>query len=590
MRKPSIADVFPALNWANRVNTRTLQADLIAGFSSAAIVIPQGVAFAAIAGLPPEYGLYTAMITALVAALWGSSMVMISGPTTAISAVLLSTLHEMAEPGSARYIELALMLTIMVGIIQMLAGVARLGGLVAFVSHSVMTAFTTAAAILIGSSQLAGALGLRSESGGNVIERLTRVFHEIDAIDPLAVAIALTTLVSVVIFQKLLPRWPGILIALVLGSALNHMLNGAENGIAMVGAVAAAVPSFMPPTSVLGDMAALAPGAAAIALVGLLEALSIGRSFAVRRKEKFDANQEIRGQGLSNVVGGLFQCYAGSGSFTRSGLNAAAGATTPLAGVFASLFLLIALLVASPLIALIPIPAMSGLILFVAWRLINWQEIRHIVTISRPETVILVLTLLSGLLIELDFAIYVGVIASFSVFIYESSHPALRVSAPVVTASGRRKFRNVDLHDIPECPQIISFRLDGSIYFGSVEHLEVELDRMRAKRPGQKHMVLYLKGVGKMDLAGADLLIALIRDVKAAGGSLYIVALFPPLVDSLHRFHVIDEIGTDHLHISKGEAIAAVTKDINHTICASCDRRVFLECEGLPNTKADTSQ
>lgn len=578
-------DFFPAWQWWGKVSPNSLRIDAMAGFTNAAIVLPQGVAFATIAGLPPEYGLYTAMVTAVIAALYGSSMVMISGPTTAISAVLFATLSGMADAGTPRFIELALLITVMVGVIQMAAGIARLGGLISFVSHSVMTAFTAAAAVLIGVSQLAGALGVEVERGGNAIERLWRVAEEGTHINVAALAIAATTLVSVLLFTRYVPRLPGLLIGLVLGSLLGWAIGAADQGVAMVGALTSAFPTLTPPTSTARDISALAPGAAAIALVGLLEAISIGRAFAVRRKEKFDANQEMIGQGLSNMVGGFFQCYAGSGSFTRSGVNAAAGAVTPLSGIFASGFLVAILFFVSPLIAHVPVPAMAGVILFVAWRLIDLRELHHVVTTSMPETVILVLTLLAGLLIELDFAIYVGVIASFAVFIYQTSHPAVIISTPVITASGRRKFRNAELHKLPECPQIVTKRLEGPLYFGSIEHVEKQFRRIERERPIQKLIIFYLKGNGKLDLAGADLLIEEIRKVRARGGIFHIVALFEPLIEDLRRFHVVQEIGEDHLHISKGEALAAAVQDIDLSICARCTKRVFLECEGLPDER-----
>lgn len=568
--------------WAGRVNPTSLRADAFAGFSNAAIVIPQGVAFATIAGLPPEMGLYTAMITAAIAAFWGSSMVMISGPTTAISAVVFATLQDFAPPGTPRFIELVLLLTILVGLIQMVAGLARLGGLVSFVSHSVMTAFTAAAAILIAVSQLPGALGVDVEGGGNVVERLLALAHGVTGISGLSITIAVVTLLSVVLLQTYARKLPGFLLALMIGAGLCIALDGEAQGVAMVGTVVAALPSFAPPSLQASDIALLLPGALAVALVGLLEAISIGRAFAIRRQEKFDANQEMIGQGLSNFVGGFFQCYAGSGSFTRSGVNAEAGAVTPLSGILSSVFLAGALLLFVDYIRYIPVPAMAGLILYVAWRLIDFSELRRVIRTSRPETLILVATLLAGLLVELDFAIYVGVIASLAVFIYESSHPAIRVSAPVVTASGRRKFRNADMHDIPECLQIVTIRLDGPLYFGSVEHVEHEFEKMRRKRPGQKHVIFYLKGVGKVDLAGADFLIHAIRSVRAEGGSFHIVALFPPLLESLRRFHVIEEIGEDRLHISKGDALAATITEIDKSICEGCTKRVFLECAGLP--------
>ncbi|MFV0383506.1 SulP family inorganic anion transporter [Paracoccus sp. (in: a-proteobacteria)] len=560
----------------------TAKADLLAGLTNAAIVLPQGVAFATIAGLPAEYGLYTAMVTAALAALLGSSMVMVSGPTTAISALLFATLAGMAEPGSERYVQLALLLTLLVGLFQVAAGMARLGGLVSFVSHSVIVAFTAAAATLIGVSQLAGAFGLHVAGGGNIVERVIRVIEAFPEAHPLAFAIAFGTLATVALFQRFAPRAPGFLIALFVGGLIAALTGAADKGVEMLSPIPAALPGFGMPHLSWTDITILAPGAAAIALVGLLEAISIGRTFALRRHEPFGPNQEMIGQGLSNSIGSFFHCYAGSGSFTRSGVNAEAGARTPLSAISASVMLAAILLIFGSYITLIPKPAMAGLILYVAWRLIDRNEIRHIVATSRPETLILVLTLASGLLLELDFAIYVGVIASFSVFIYESSHPSLRVSAPVKAASGRRKFRNADLHGVPECPQMVTVRLDGPLYFGSVEHVEAEWKKLRHKRPGQVHVVFYLKGVGKIDLSGADFLIHAIREVRAQGGNFYIVALFPPLLECLRRFHVLEELGEDHLHISKGDAIAAAIEKMDMSICQGCTKRVFIECDTLP--------
>ena len=574
--------LFPASRWLAQSSTGSLKADALAGLTNAAIVLPQGVAFAVIAGLPPEYGLYTAMIVPVVAALWGSSMVVVAGPTTAISALVFATLAEFAAPGTPRFVELALLLTVLVGLFQICAALARLGGLVSFVSHSVIVAFTAAAAVLIAASQVPSALGLTVDGGGNVLERITAVAESLPAANGAALTIAGATLVTVALSQWLLPRAPGFLIALVTGTGLAWLIGAEARGVAMLAPISSPLPRFAPPRLSWDDIALLAPGAAAIALVGLLEAISIGRTFALRRQESFSPNQEMMGQGLSNAIGGVFQCYAGSGSFTRSGVNAEAGARTPLSAILASLVLAGLLLLFGAALSAIPIPAIAGLILYVAWRLIDIREVRHILSTSRSETLILIATLASGLFLELDFAIYIGVIASFSVFIFESSRPSLRVSAPVVTESGRRKFRNADLHAIPECPQIVTVRLDGPLYFGSVDHVEAEWKRLRANRPSQSIVIFYLKGVGKIDLSGADFLIHAIREVRKAEGSFHIVALFPPLLECLRRFHVIDEIGEANLHISKGDALGAAIRDLDLDICRTCERRIFTECTGLP--------
>jgi SulP family sulfate permease len=572
---------FPARNWLNKVNGQTIQSDAFAGFTNAAIVLPQGVAFATIAGLPPEYGLYTAMITAIIAALFGSSMIMISGPTTAISAVLFATLNDVATPGSARYVELALMVTVMVGIFQMAGGIGKLGGIVSFVSHSVMTAFTAAAALLIMVSQLSGALGVNVERGGNVIERILRLSEHFVEVNPSAVIISGITLLSAIFLAKVFPKLPGFLLALIIGSGIAYFLDSENAGVAMVGAIPDELPSLHIPKVSFGDIGALAPGAAAIALVGLLEAISIGRAFAVRRKEDFDANQEMVGQGLSNAIGGLFQCYAGSGSFTRSGVNFTAGAVTPLSGLFASLFLALILVFIGSWVAYIPVPAMSGLILFVAWKLIDIKELKHILGTRCAETVILCLTLAAGLFIELDFAIYIGVISSLCVFIYDSATPQIPIIAPIEQGNGQRKFRDIGTLAPDLCPQVLIMRLDGPLFFGSVEHVEKRLKEIHKQNIKQKHWVLALKAVGKIDLAGADLLIKTIREVKARGGTFRIVAHFEPLIKSLERLHVLDELGKDKMYSSKFEAVNAATKDFDEHICKGCLREMFVECDRL---------
>ncbi len=582
------ATFLPFLNWVGKVTPGTMRADAFAGFTNAAIVLPQGVAFATIAGLPPEYGLYTAMVTAVIAALWGSSMVMISGPTTAISAVLFATLSDVAAPGTAQYIQMALILTVLVGVFQMLAGIGRLGGLVSFVSHSVITAFTAAAATLIAVSQLAGALGVQVERGGNVVERLWRLGEHFTDVNGYAVVISMFTLGLAVSVAKLAPKLPAFLIALVAGSALAYALDAPAHGVQMVAPLAAALPTLAVPTASLEATIALAPGAIAIALVGLLEAISIGRAFAVRRKEAFDANQEMVGQGLSNVVGGFFQCYAGSGSFTRSGVNASAGAMTPLSGLFASAFLALILVFVGPLVAMIPTPAMAGLILFVAWKLVDFKELHHVITTSRPEALILILTLAAGLLIELDFAIYVGVIASLSVFVYETAYPEVAVTAPLISPKGDRKFRRVDTHGQAECRQMMTIRITGELYFGSIENVEREIAKLRAARPKQPNLILDLKSVGKIDLAAADMLIELVRDVREMGGTVHIVTGTDDLERSLNRFHVTDVLGEDHVHESKPAAINAMTRDMRRSVCLVCLRDVFRECDDMRDRKIPT--
>ncbi len=571
--------LIPARTWGSNVTKDTLRADLIAGFTNATIVLPQAVAFATIAGLPPEYGLYTAMVTPIIAALFGSSMIMISGPTTAISAVVFSTVSGLHVPGSEAFIQMVLLLTLLVGLIQFALGFAGIGRLVAFVSHSVMLGFTAAAAVLIAASQLSDALGVDTEPGGSVF---TRIFRTIDAADTAnwrAIVIAATALIVAAAVKYYAKRAPNFIIGLVAASILAYFLNANENGVKMVGALPSVVPSPSLPPVNLSTIAISIEGAFAIALIGLLEAISIGRAFAFKSGGRFDADQEIVGQGMSNIVGSFFQAYPGSGSFTRSGVNYEAGAQTPMSAIAASVFLFLLLLLLAPLAASIPIPALAGIILLVAYKLISFEEIKTIVQSSRAEMAIILATFLAGLIVKLEFAIYVGVILSLLIFLSKSARPTLAISAPDKDGI----FRNAQIYGIDQCPQAVFTRLDGALYFGSVEAIERAFQKIERQNPTQKHMVLVLKGVGDIDMPGGMCIVEEARKRRRRGGGLYIVARYLPLLKQLEKLGVTDGIGGHQMiYSNKGDAVAGVLDRLDGPPCATCTKRIFMECALRP--------
>ena len=567
--------------WFTAVNRSTVLGDALAGLTNAAIVLPQGVAFAVIAGMPPEYGLFTAMITPIVAAIWGSSMIMVSGPTTAISAIVFATLSELAAPGTPVFVNLALTVTVVAGMFQLAAGFLKLGGLVTFVSHSVMVGFTAAAALLIAASQLGGVLGIDVEPGGGVADRVVRVIERVDETSLLAVVIAASTLVSIVVVQRINRRLPAFLVALAVAVLVGELTGAEAHGVAMFARLPSILPAFHVPSVDLGQISTILPGAASIAFVGLLESLSIGRSFALRRREAYDTDQEIVGQGLSNLVGGFFQAYVGAGSFTRSALNADSGAKTPISAVFAALFLLGMLFVIAPFIDRVPVPGMAAIILFVAYRLINVEMIRHVLQTSRSETLILGMTFLTGILVDLTTSIAVGLIVSLFVFLRSSARPYVAALAPILF-QGRRQLRGVIHYDLEPCPQITVLRIDGPLFFASVEHLDREFRRLDTMLPGRHLKVLSLKGIGEIDLSGADFLVSEIQNARRDGGDFHISAAHVDLVRALKRMQVVGVLGADHLHPTKAEAIAAVVAQADDDICRTCRLRAFKECAGKP--------
>lgn len=578
---------LPFLRWWPWVNRTTLKADLYAGLSGAVIVLPQGIAFALIAGLPPVYGLYSAMVPAIVAALFGSSRHLISGPTTAISLVVFATVTKIAEPESAKYIALVLTLTFLTGVYQLILGLARMGRLVNFVSHSVIVGFTAGAAILIVTSQLNHYFGIPVQSGEPFLYAWKHIVDELDQINPYVTAIASGTLISAILFMRYLPHWPGMLLAMVIGSLLALALGGDRHGIGLVGEIPAQLPPLSLPDFSLKSIKVLGSGALAIALLGLVEAVSIGRSVALKSGQRIDGNQEFIGQGLANVVGSFFSAYASSGSFTRSGINYAAGGVTPLAAVFAAVMLALVVLVIAPLAGHLPYAAMAGILVIVAYRLIDFRYIRTILTSSKRESTVLLTTFLATLFFELEFAIYIGVILSLLIYLMRTSQPAFTTRVP---DPGTLKRYMVTDSKLPECPQFKIVRVDGSLYFGAVDHVQERFENIGVRYPEQKHLLLLSNGMNFIDITGAEALGREAERRRALGGGLYLSKVKDDVSGILRRSGFIERIGRENLFVSKADAIEAVFKRLDRKICARCDKRIFLECAQVEYLGAETTE
>ena len=495
----------------------------------------------------------------------------------------MSNLH---EPGSAEYIQAVLTITLLAGVFQLLMGLVHLGQLVSLVSHSVMVGFTAGAAILIALSQVSGFMGIKLPRPEEIDAFLSAIWRSLPDVDPYVFSIAFGTLAVTILSKRVWPRVPNYLVGLVFGGLLAYALDAQSHGVQFVQSVPTGVPQFAVPDFSLDSLRTLSSGAFALALIGLLEAVSIARAIAHKSKQTLNSNQEIIGQGLSNIGGSFFSAYLGSGSFTRSALNFESGARTPMAAILAALFLFVILIAISPLIEFIPIPAMSGLIMLVAWKLIDFKEIRHILKSSVSETIIFAATFFAVVAINLEFAIYVGVILSLSIFLRRSMRPGLPINVPNERVSGR-PFMSPILWNLPECPQAVFARLQGSLYFGAVEFIEKEFRRMEEERPGQKHFGLMLDGAVGVDLAGADLLIQEAKRREARGGQLYIGVRYPPIRRQLARFHVPREIGRKHIFRRKTEMLPKLVANLDPKICATCTTRVFLECPKVPDFIGD---
>jgi SulP family sulfate permease len=570
--------LLPFLAWTRLITPESLKADFFAGLTGAVIVLPQGVAFATIAGLPPEYGLYTAMVVPIVAALFGSSLHLVSGPTTAISIVVFSAVSHHAEPGTSEFISLALTLTFLAGVYQLAFGLARLGSLVNFVSHTVVIGFTAGAAILIATSQMKHVLGIDIPKGESFLDTWYDIYIGASTTDPYLVAVAAVTLLTALLARRLSPRLPNLLIGLIVGSLLALVLANWTDQIPLVGQIPAHLPPISSPEFSIATIRMLAPEAFAVALLGLIEAVSIGRAVATKSNQRINANQEFIGQGMSNIAGSFFSSYAGSGSFTRSGINYEAGARTPVSAIFSAIALMVIVLLIAPLTAYLPIAAMGGVILLVAYNLFDVDRIINTFRVSTAETAILLTTFFATLFLELEFAIYLGVLLSLVFFLAKTSTPHIpALSLDRSPGDASRKLVNVEYAPVRQCPQLKILRIDMSVYFGSINHIQNRIARIVE---GEQiiHILIVGTGINFIDLAGAEALIAEHRQLERRGGGLYFVGLKSSVYEFAAKTHMVRDIGRDHFFDSKSLAIQEVVRRLDKDICKGCTARIFIEC------------
>ena len=565
---------FPFLSWLPKAK-HSIKDDLIAGITGTVIVIPQAVAFAMIAGLPPVYGFYTAMVTPIIAALFGSSYHLISGPTTAISIVVYSTLVKFVNPETdlEAFVSLAFVLTFLAGFFQFVMGLLKMGKLVNFVSHSVVIGFTAGAGILIAFKQLKHVFGVKVPQGSTIIEIVSYISNNISETNWYVFGVAIGTLLialGIKLFIKPLSRYY-MLIAMVLGSVIAILLGGDANGIETVGKIPSNLPPFIIPELSYHNVNLLSSGAMVLALLGLIEAVAIGRSIALKTHQKIDGNQEFIGQGLSNMIASFFSSYAGSGSFTRSGVNYQAGAKTPMAAIFASVFLMLVLLLLADYASFLPKAAMGGIILLVGYNLIDFHHIKQVYKSSGRELIVLAITLIGTLFFDLEFALLAGILTSFFFYMERTSKPNIAV----LGANKEGRLINIIRDDeAKECSNLKIVRIDGSLYFGSIEKISDYFSKLYEANEIQ-HVLIAAEGVNFIDLAAAEWLTNEIKKWQKNRGGIYISGLKLISQDVLQKGGFKDKMGKVIFFKEKKNAISEIHKLIEKP----CREKVFEECK-----------
>jgi SulP family sulfate permease len=557
---------------------KNIRPDLIAGLTVAVVLLPQAIAYALIAELPPQVGLYTAIVGAIVAALWGSSNHLQTGPTNAISLLVLSSLLTTATIGTMESLILVGFMAIMVGLFQLVMGLVHLGVLVNFVSHSVIVGFSAGAGILIAVKQIPHLFGLSFHSHG-MLETLQGFIRHLPEANLLTAILGFSTILLILLLRKFFPKLPGPLIGMVVASVAVWSLGLIDEGVIVIGEI----PRGLPPITRfqfldLGLIRQLATGALAVAAIGLVEAISIARSIASQSGQRLDSNQEFVGQGLANIATGIFSGYPGSGSFTRSAVNYDNGAKSPMASLSSGVIVLIAMIAFGPFLAFVPRTALAGVLILTAIGMINRQEIVRIWRGARDDAVIMVVTFLGTLFLPLEFAVLVGILLSFAVFIVRTSIPQV---VQVLPDKNYKHFSHQ--HGKPNCPQLVIKDILGDLYFGAVSHIDKVVRQHMDNHPGQRFLLLRMHSVNHCDYSGIHALQSVVEIYRENGGDVYMVRVHDPVYDLMETTGFCDFLGRDHF-LSEDKAIFDLfEKVLDPAVCIyECEQRVFLECQNLP--------
>lgn len=555
--------LVPASRWLRSYRREDLGADAKAGLTVAVLLVPQAMAYAALAGVPPITGLYAAMVSLVVYAVFGTSRFISVGPVAIDSLLTAAAVAPLADGDSARYVALTGALTLMVGGLQLVAGLVRLGGLVNLLSVPVITGFTSAAAVTIAATQLTDFLGLDDvRSGGtSFYDAVQAIGPRLSTLDPLTAAIGVGSLVTILALKRWAPRVPGPLLVVAGLTALGWVL---DLGLSKVGDVPAGLPLPRVPDVALGDLRALLPSAAAIALVSYLESVSTGQAFARRTRTRIEPDQELIAVGLANGAAGLLRGMPVAGGFSRGAVNFESGARTQMSGVVAALAIVVSLFALTSALALVPEVALAAIILAALTSLVDLKAMRAIARVRRGDVYALLATAVATLVLGPAPGLGVGAAFSIAMFVREFSRPHMP-ELGLVPHEG--VFRNVRRHRTITDPTLLVVRVDAPMSFVGAHQIADHLAELVQQRRDVRHLVVDASPISAMDFTGLELLGELTEQLESSGVEVHLAEVRGPVRDVLHRadwFCDLESAGRVHENVQR--AVATLPVDLGgHT-------------------------
>ncbi|MGB5339289.1 MAG: sulfate permease [Gammaproteobacteria bacterium] len=566
--------IFPFLCWINELKKpEVLRADLIAGITVALVLVPQSMAYAQLAGLPPYYGLYASFLPGIVAALFGSSRQLATGPVAVVSLMTASALEPIAGANPELYISYAIMLALMVGIFQMALGLLRLGVLVNFLSHPVVVGFTNAAAIIIGTSQLGKLFGVSVEKADHTYETVFNTLVAATSETHLeTMLMAILALALMIGMKRYLQKIPNVLVAVAITTVLSRLIGFEQMGGAVVGTIPEGLPALQLPKLDLQIMVYLLGVTVAIAIIGFMEAISIAKAMAARTRQRLDANQELVGQGLGNIVSSLAQGYPVSGSFSRSAVNIGAGAVTGFSAVVTGVVVGITLLFLTPLLYHLPQATLAAVIIMAVINLIKVEPIKYAWKVQRHDGAVAVTTFVLTLVWapHLDKGIMVGVILSLILFLYRTMEPRIAV----LSRDPDGTLRDAEVRKLETCRNISLIRFDGTLYFANTGYFEDKVLERAALKPDLKFVIIDAESINAIDATGEEMLHHLAERLQETGVELLIARAKKQLMDVFRRTGLIEQLGANHFFPLRTHAFNYAWERLGDNHAETCPLRV----------------
>jgi len=567
-----LARYLPILDWGRSYDARAFSNDALAALIVTIMLIPQSLAYAMLAGLPPQAGLYASIAPLVLYAVFGTSRALAVGPVAVVSLLTAASVGRIAEAGSLDYVTAALTLAFLSGVMLLTLGLFRLGFLANFLSHPVISGFITATGLLIAAGQVRHVIGI--EGGGHTLIEIGRGFVEnAGNVEPYTLVIGVSALGFLFWSRKgLAPLLravgmkPGVaamvsragpILAVAVSIVAVEVFNLGARGVALVGEVPAGLPPFTVP-SLNGELVgALLSSAALISIIGFVESVSVAQTLAAKKRQRIDPDQELVGLGAANIAAAFSGGYPVTGGFARSVVNFDAGAQTPAAGAFTAVGIAIAALVFTPLLASLPNAVLAATIIVAVVSLIDLGALRRAYAYSLGDFAAMSATIALTLLLGVEAGVAAGVLISLGLFLYRTSKPH---SALVGQVPGTQHFRNVDRHDVITAPDVATLRVDESLYFANARYLEDRVLAILAAQPGLRHLILMCPAVNEIDFSALESLESLNRRLKDGGVTLHLSEVKGPVMDRLKRSHFLDDL-TGEVFLSQYDAFRALAPE-----------------------------